>query len=483
MTTTDQRFVGTLPRTSAAEAAKLVDENATVLVSGFGSVGDPKAVPSALAESGRDLSLTVVSGGSTGPHIDTELVEAGAIERRLPFQGRDEIRTAINDGHVAFHDTHIARLGEQVETGRLVDSDVAIVEAVAVGPDWLVPTTSIGQTPAYVASADEVIVEVNHAQPLALQQFHDVYRPGLPPGREPIPLAAPGDRIGGPRIHFDPAKLVAVVESEERDTPYTFREPTAVDEAIAENLVMFLSREREVNPVLAEYLTLQFGVGSLGNALMEAVQELELDGVEILYFGEVIQDGLLDLLEAGTVQSASATSLALSADGQERLFSTIERYADSVVLRPADVSNRAELIDRFGVVAINSALEVDVYGHANSTHIDGRHIVSGIGGSGDFNQNSHLSVTALPSAVNENRSRIVPHTPHVDHTEHDVDVVVTEHGVADLRGKGPRERAQSLVESCAHPTHREALIEYLDRADSGGGHLPLDHETAFEWLS
>lgn len=479
---TTKRFVNDPPRMEPTAAASFVDDDDALLVSGFGSVGDPKVIPETLANSERDLSLTIVSGGSTGPNIDRELVKAKAVARRYPFQAQSSIRQLINKREIHFQDLHIARLGEAVETESLINGNVAIIEALAVGDNWLIPTTSIGHTSSYVSAADKIIVEVNHEQPLALQQIHDVYCPGLPPNRKPIPLDWPGDRIGGPQVRFEADKLVAVVESDRRDTPYTFREPTPTDEAIIENVVEFLSDEIDRNPVISETLTLQFGVGSLGNALMKGVDTLQLSDTDIVYYGEVIQDGLLDLIDNGMLEVASATSLAMSVEGQERLFDNIEQYAEKIILRPANISNRAELIDRFGVVAINSALEVDIFGHVNSTHIDGRDIVSGVGGSGDFNQNSHLAVIALPSEVNEDRSRIVPHAPHIDHTSHEIDVVVTEQGVADLRGKSPYERATALVENCAHPNHHDALYDYLEQACEKDGHIPFDPVTAFDWL-
>ncbi|RBI58467.1 acetyl-CoA hydrolase [halophilic archaeon] len=480
------RLVGDLPKRSAAAAADSVGDDDTVAVSGFGSVGNPKAVPAALVEAanaGQDLSLTVVSGGSTGEQIDTRLFEADAVARRYPFQGRTESRAAINDRDVAFHDTHISRLGERVELGSLVDADIAVVEAVAAGPNWLVPSTSIGHTPAYVAAADQLIVEVNHSQPLTLAELHDVYRPGLPPNRDPIPLSTPGERIGGPHVEFDPSKLIAVVETDDPDTPYNFREPTDVDQRIADNFTSFLEAELRRNPAMAECVRLQFGVGSMGNALMGALSSFDDGGRDIEYFGEVIQDGMLDLLADGTFQVASATSLALSEDGQQRLFADVDRYTDGLVLRPADVSNRAELIDRFGVVAVNSAVEVDVYGNANFTHVDGTRLLSGIGGSGDFNRNGLLSITALPStAAGGDVSRVVPAITHVDQTEHDVSVIITENGVADLRGLSPVERADELITKCAHPDYCERLRAYLDHASERPGHVPHDLNAAYDWL-
>jgi succinyl-CoA:acetate CoA-transferase len=480
----DGRLADGLDPTPAVDVAASIDPGATLAVSGFGSVGDPKAVPRALAarEDAATLDLTVVSGGSVGPAIDDAMVGAGAVARRYPFVAQPAAREAIDGGRVAFHDRHIAGLGDEVRYGALADPDVAVVEAVAAGEGWFVPTTSVGPVPAYVAAADEVVVEVNDAQPLALADLHDVHVRGRPPGRDPLPLDGPGDRVGGPAVTFDPDKLRAVVRTDRRDDPYSFRDPTAADRAIADGLADLLRREVGRDPRFSDELVCQFGVGSLGNALMGALADADL-GVPLTYFGEVVQDGLLDLLDDGELTAASATSLALSADGQDRLFDDVERYADDLVVRPAAVSNSPALIDRFGVVAVNGAVEVDLHGHVNSTHVDGRRLVSGIGGSGDFARAAALAVAALPStAAGGERSRIVPVATHVDHTEHDVDVVITEHGVADLRGLSPRERSAALVD-CAHPRFRDDLRAYRERALDGGGASPADFGAAFDWRS
>jgi succinyl-CoA:acetate CoA-transferase len=478
----DERFVGDLPITDAERAAEGVGDEATMLVSGFGSVGYPKVVPLALADADRDLSLTVVSGGTVGDEIDTELLESGAIERRYPYQGTPAARDAINGGSVAYQDRHVGGVADEVTFDLLADGDVAVVEAVAVGEGWLVPTTSTGQTPAFVDAAPELIVEVNHAQPLGLGRLHDIYRPSDPPDREPLPLTDPGGWMGDPYVAFDPEKLAAVVETNRRDSPYEFRAPTSSDRAVAGHLGAFLVDEMERNPVLSDAITLQFGVGSLGNALMSRLSELDIGDRTLGYFGEVIQDGLLDLLDEGKLAYASATSLALSADGQDRLFENLDRYADDIVLRSTEISNNPALVDRFGVVAVNSALEVDVYGHVNSTHVDGSRVINGVGGSGDFNRNALVSVTALPSTARDGAiSRVVPMVPHVDHTEHEIDVIVTDQGIADLRGLAPNERSAAIVDCCADPSVRPALRDYLSRARDGSGHTPHDLDTAFDW--
>lgn len=477
-----RRIHGDLPVTSPETAADHVPADGTMLVSGFGSVGYPKEVPLALARSDRDLSLTVISGGSVGEEIDVELTESEAIDRRFPYQARTPIQEAVNDGSVQYHDRNISTLGDEVQYGKLAGTDVAVVEALAVSQNWLIPTTSIGHTPAYVHAADALIVEVNQAQPLELRKIHDIYRPGRPPDRGPIPLESPGDRIGNDRIRFDEDKLVAVIETNRRDQPYSFRDPTDDDLCIASNLRDFLEVEVCRSPLFDKSIRLQFGVGSLGNALMGALGDADFGDRDLVYYGEVIQDGLLNLLDDGKLRSASATSLALSSDGQDRLFEHVNRYAEDVVLRPADLSNSPTLVDRFGVVSVNSGLEVDIYGNVNSTHIDGSRVVNGIGGSGDFNRHSPLAITALPSTVGGgDASRVVPMVAHVDHTEHDIDVIVTEQGVADLRGRSPRERANLIIDECAHPDYRSELRTYFENACEAGGHVPHDLDQAFSW--
>ena len=476
------RRTGTLPEMDAASAARSIAPGATVVVSGFGSVGYPKAVPSELAANwGEEPGLTLISGGSLGPEIDTEMVQSGALAYRAPYQARPASRTAINEGTLNFEDRHVSAIGEEVIRGRYGSVDVAIVEAVAVGPDWLVPSTALGPTPSYVAAADRLIIELNRAQPLALGELHDVYHQPLPPERDPIPLVEPGDRIGEPWITFDPDQLVAVVDTATPDTPYSFREPTPADEAIATHMAELLATELEADPAFDDRVALQFGVGSLGNALMGALESVPFGSREVVYYGEVIQDGLLDLVDSGRLDIASAASLALSADGQTRLFDDIERYAASIVLRPSAISNSPALIRQLGVIAVNSALEVDLYGHVNSTHLAGSHIVNGVGGSGDFLRNAPLSIVTLgATAADGDISRIVPMVPHVDHTEHDVDVVITDEGVADLRGLAPAARAEALIANCAAPAYRAPLVRYCENA-AGTGHEPHDRSLALDW--
>lgn len=472
------RLDGSLPLAGSGAAAAVVEDGDTVAVSGFGGVGYAKAVPEQLDDR---TGLTIISAGGVGGEIDEVLVESGTMTRRAHFQTRRTVRDSINAGEIAFFDRHVSGFGDDLRYGPGIDVDVAIVEAVAAGEGWFVPSTSIGHVPAMVEAADRLVLEVNHAQPLELAAVHDIYERDPPPNRDPIPLDSPVDRIGTNRIEFDPEGLEAVVETDRPDDPYTFRDPTEADRSIAARLGEFLEAELERDRRYDESLIVEFGVGSMGNALMGTLSDLDVGDREVIYFGEVFQDGLIDMLESGTLAGASATSLALSSDGQKRFFASIDRYVEDVVLRPGDISNNAALLERFGVIGVNSAVEVDIYGNANATHIGGTRMINGIGGGSDFTRNGRPAVIALPStALDGEVSRIVPMTPHVDHTEHDVSVVVTEHGLADLRGCTPRERAEKLI-AIADPRFREGLQSYVERAETGAGQTPHDFETVFEW--
>ncbi|AQL41936.1 hypothetical protein BV210_04040 [Halorientalis sp. IM1011] len=473
-----QRVADGVTTTDAAAAADLIPDDGIVPTSGL-SAG-PKDIAHELAASDRDLSLSVPASADAGFVADTELPNADALDLRYPFSAWPNLKRAINDGRVGFVDDHLSVVEQSVAQGYFGDPDVALVEALAVGEDWLIPTTAVGGVPGFVAAADEVIVEVNEALPLELQQMHDTWTPSTPP-RDPIALSAPDERLGDQFVRFDPDKLAAVVRTENDPIAYPFRDPSDVERTIADNVVEFLADELAENPAFRERFAFEVGIGSLGNEIAERIGDLDLSDREAVYFGEVAQDGLLDLLESGTLSAASATALVLGENGIDKLLDRPELVADTVLTRSMSVSNDPGLIRAFGVVAINTAVEVDVYGHTNSSHVRGSQLLQGIGGSGDFARNSLLSMMVLPSTAQDGEiSRIVPMASHVDHPDHDVEVVVTEHGVADLRGLTPDERFEELVGECAHPDFRPDLRRYGERAAEDGGHMPHDLPSAFD---
>jgi len=201
-------------------------------------------------------------------------------------------------------------------------------------------------------------------------------------------------------------------------------------------------------------------------------------------FTEVIQDGMLDLLDAGKLRMASATAFSLSPEAARRLNENMPTYRDRMVLRPQEISNHPELIRRLGCLAMNGLIEADIYGNVNSTHIMGSRIQNGIGGSGDFARNAYISIFMTPSTAKGSKiSAIVPQASRVDHINQDVQVLVTEQGLADLRGLSPKQRARTIIDNCSHPTYRPALLDYFERALAGsyGLQTPTLPKEALSW--
>jgi acyl-CoA hydrolase len=182
---------------------------------------------------------------------------------------------------------------------------------------------------------------------------------------------------------------------------------------------------------------------------------------------------VLPLLENGRCRFASTCALTLSPDAMRGLIERIDYFKKRIVLRPQEISNHPEIVRRLGIISMNTAIEIDLGGNVNSTHLMGKTIMNGIGGSGDFTRNAYLSIFSCPSTAKGGKiSSIVPLVSHMDHSEHSVQIVVTEQGVADLRGKDPLERAKLIIDNCAHPDYREQLRSYLQLV-TPNSHEPL----------
>ncbi len=472
---------------TAEEAAKFINDGDVVATSGFTPSGYPKAVPLALAnraKNGEKVEITLITGASVGPELDGILTEAGVIKRRFPYQTDSRMRNAINAGSVKYADMHLSHVPQYVDYGFFGDVDVAIIEAIAINPDGgIVPSTSVGVSPQAINNAKKVIVEINYSQPLALEGVHDIYMTEKPPFRKPIPITASGDRVGTTFIPCDLDKIVAIVETDITDKVRPLGEIDADSKKISNHIIKFFESEVAAGRLPENLLPLQSGVGSVANAVMAGL--VESNFTNLTCYTEVIQDCMFDLIDAGKVTVASGTSFTPSEQGQVRLYDNIDHYTKYCVLRPMEISNNPEVARRLGVLSMNTAIEIDIYGHVNSTNIMGSRMMNGIGGSGDFTRNAYISIfTTVSTAKNGDISSIVPMVSHVDHTEHDVQVVVTEQGLADLRGLSPRERARAIIENCAHPDYKPRLLDYLERAEA----LPTKHEShlideALSWHS
>jgi succinyl-CoA:acetate CoA-transferase len=478
---------------SADEAAALIKSGDQVGMSGFTGSGYPKAVPVELARRiteanfrGEKFQVSVFTGASTGPELDGALAMAGGIHLRLPYQSDPETRKRINAGEMEYMDIHLSHVAQFVEYGFLGKLDVALIEVTAVLEDGrLVPSSSVGNNKTWLDQAERVILEVNSWQPMALEGMHDIYY-GLepPPNRKPIPLLRTGQRIGIPYFEVPPEKVVAIVLTDSPDRNSAFKAPDASSKRIAGHILEFLGWEVKKGRMPANLLPLQSGVGNIANAVLFGLEEGPFEG--LTSYTEVIQDGMIRLLKSGKLIAASATAFSLGPDMTTEVNANMASYRESIVLRSQQISNNPGIIRRLGVIAMNGMIEADIYGNVNSTHIMGSRIQNGIGGSGDFARNGYLSIFMAPSTAQKGTiSTIVPMVSHVDHTEHDVQVIVTEHGLADLRGLSPRQRAHVIIENCSSPDYKPLLLDYLNRAErlSYGKHTPHLLTESLSWHS
>jgi len=478
-------MVSSFPLLSAAQAAALIQHGETAGFSGFTLAGDPKSIGRALAEraknehlGGRPFQIGLISGASTGPSVDGALTQAAAISWRTPFQSDPGLRRAINEGKIRFFDMHLSAVPLHLRYGFLGKLDWAVIEAAAVYPDGrIVPTTSVGASPTLCSQARRVIIELNRFHPPELEGFHDIYESAPPPHRLPIPLNDCRGRIGTPCIQIDPEKIAGIVESNNPDEIPAFSESSEVTEQIGVHVADFLSREWKAGKIPREFLPLQSGIGNIANAVFGALgRHPGIPAFEM--FTEVIQDCVIGLIREDKIRFATGTSLRVSPHVLREIQRDLAFFKSRLLLRPQEITNSPEMIQRLGLIAINTALEVDLFGNINSTHVMGRNMMNGIGGSGDFTRNAYISIFTCPStAKNGCISTIVPLVSHTDHSEHSVNVVITEQGIADLRGKTPSERAQLLVNHCAHPDFQEELQGYLRQMSRS--HTPQNLANAY----
>ncbi len=471
---------------TAEEAAAYIKPNMTVATSGFTPSGYPKAVPTALAKrmEKEPFKINLFTGASTGAEEDGELARVKGIHKRMPYQTNKEMRNQINSGEIDYIDMHLSESAQFVRYGYMGGGiDVAIVEACAITEDGnIIPTTSMGNTASYVQQADVVIVEVNVTQPLELEGIHDVYVPLDPPHRLPIPITKPHDRIGTPYIPCSLDKIKYIVPCDVKDHTRPLGEIDDNARRMSANIIELLNAEIKAGRMPENLLPLQSGVGNVANAVIHGFVESDLKDLSV--YTEVIQDGMFDLIDAGKLNFASGTSLSPSPEGLERFYKNIKEYRKHIMLRPQEISNSPEVARRLGVIAMNTAIECDIYGNVNSTHIMGSKMMNGIGGSGDFARNAYLTIFCTASTAKGGAiSSIVPFCSHIDHTEHDVDIIVTEQGLADVRGMAPRERAKTIIEKCAHPDFKPMLLDYFERADAmtKHAHTPTLLPEALSW--
>lgn len=473
------------PFITAEEAAEFVKNGDNVGFSGFTAAGTPKFVAPAIAakakkehEAGRPFKINLFTGASTNDYTDGELARANAVGFRTPYQSCKDTRAALNCHDIHYADLHLSHLSQNMRYGFYGNIDVVIIEASEVSDNGeILLGPGVGNIPTFAHLADKIIIELNEHIPAAIRGLHDIYVPLDPPCRREIPIFKPSDRIGEPVLKVDPAKIVGIVRTNSSDHVHGFAPIDETTMRIGENVCKFLISELKAGRIPKEFLPLQSGVGNIANAVLQGLG----DSPEVPQFDmytEVIQDAVLTLMEKGKCRFSSTCALTFSDEAMDRFFSNIDYFRDKVLIRPGEISNNPEVVRRLGVISMNTALEADIFGNVNSTHVVGTKMMNGIGGSGDFTRNAYISIFSCPSITKEGKiSNIVPMVSHVDHSEHSVCVLITDQGIADLRGKDPMQRAEAIIENCAHPAYRPLLRDYLKL--SKGGHTPCTLRASF----
>ena len=463
---------------SAAEAARLVRNGDVVGMGGFTPAGAPKEVPTAIAHMaqemharGEEFKIGIYTGASTGDSCDGELSRAQAISFRSPYQSSKDMRTELNAQHIHYFDMHLSELAQDLRYGFLPRPTVAIVEACEVNERGeIVPTAGVGIIPTICRMADKIIVELNEAMPAVMRGMHDIYEPADPPMRREIPVYHVGDRIGTDCVRVDPKKIAAVVKTNRPNEVGKFTPSDETTEKIGANVAQFLEDEMRGGRIPKQFLPIQSGVGNIANAVLKALGENPHIPPFTMYT-EVIQDSVIGLMKEGRVTFASGCSLTIGADLLQDIIDHIDFFKSRIVLRPQEISNNPEVARRLGLITINTALEADIFGNINSTHVCGTKMMNGIGGSGDFTRNAYISIFTTPSTAKGGAiSSIVPMVSHLDHSEHSVKVLITEQGIADLRGKSPIQRAHAIIDNCVAPEYKEMMRAYLASAKTA--HTP-----------
>ncbi len=463
---------------SAETAASYLKNSTTLAVSGYSTAGYPKETISALVERKKteaDLSFSVITGANA-PWIDETMASAELISRKAPMIASKTLAAQVNSGKVKYVEQQMCKMPRLLNKGSFGKIDTAIIEASAITEDGLlIPSTSIGYNHIFMDKAKEIIIEINESTAEILYGLHDVYLDG----DTNTPLNDVCQRVGkiGIPLDLDKVKYVVITDTAECNVS-PINPAVGASKKIAENLITFLENEYTDGKIPP----FQTGFGNIANAISEVLQESKFENLSFFCGG--ISSPILNLLHSGKANRVSTGGIEMKPETVE-ILNGIENLKDKLVIRNGDIINNSESIAKVGLIALNSAVEVDIYGNVNSSHISGSRVVNGLGGGANFAQNSSLSIVLLQSEGKKGDiSTIVPMVSHCDITEHDVDILITENGVADLRGLDDVERAEAIIFNCASEIYKPMLQEYLDEAcEKCGGHHPQLPLKAFDWYT
>ncbi len=455
---------------TAEEAASYVKHNMNVAFSGFTPAGSPKEIPTAIAtkatkehEIGNPYKIGIITGASTGDSLDGELARANAIKFRTPYQSNKDLRASINSGQTEYFDIHLSQIAQEIRYNFLGEIDVAIIEAADINEKGeVILTSAVGIVPTIARLAKKVFIELNESHPKELKGMHDIYELQDPPYRRAVPIYTPRDLCGQSILKIDPDKIIGIVKTNREDQVRPFSPSDELTNRIGENVAKFLANEIKKGIIPPDFLPIQSGVGNIANSVLGALGS-NSDIPPFMMYTEVIQDSVIELMKKGYITFVSCCSMTLAPEARKTVYDDLTFFKPRMILRPQELSNNPEVVRRLGLITINTALEADLFGNINSTHVLGTTMMNGIGGSGDFTRNAFLSIFTCPSTAKGGAiSTIVPFVSHVDHSEHSVKVIITENGIADLRGKSPKQRAQTIIDNCVHPDYKQLLRDYVN---------------------
>ncbi|MBM3136624.1 MAG: hypothetical protein FJZ98_00365 [Chloroflexi bacterium] len=468
--------------TSAVIASEVIMNGMTVAMSGYAMAGYPKAVPEELVrqkQKGQNLAINLITGANV-PWLDELLGGSEVISERVPMCAHKALSSQVNSHRVRYVEQQMCKMPRLLRSHSFGNIDVVVIEALAVTEEGLIPTTSVGLAKYFLEAADEIIVEVNSAQPELLYGLHDVYIPEPPPATKPIPLTGCTDRIGLAFIPFNTSRIKFIVETDKSENDPQSSAYTSESKKIAETLFSFLEHEYHTKNG-GRLPPIQLGFGNIAEAIADFLQTSEFSDLQFFCGG--ISENILKLLGSGKATGISTAGITMN-ENSAKLLKKIANLREKLVLRNGDMINNSEIIGRLGVMALNTGIEIDIYGNVNSSHIGGNNVVNGIGGGANFAQNAGLSVLLIPSVSKGGAiSNIVPMVSHQDICEHDIDIVITENGYVDLRGMDDLNRAEAIISTCASDKYKQKLFDYFHISKQLGGHHPQNPLMAFEWHS
>ncbi|WP_239422031.1 acetyl-CoA hydrolase/transferase C-terminal domain-containing protein [Bacillus sp. CGMCC 1.16541] len=419
-------------RRTPGEAIQYIEPHTDVIVPIM--AGEPPALIASLAHHPRLEGNRLYRMLPAYPVLDVS--EKKLKQVSLFLGGQD--RVAFRDGLVDLlpnHFSDIPALLKQMTTNRVIMAAVSPMDEEG----YFSLGVSAAYTVPFIADAKQIILEVNENMPKTYGENN--------------------------RIHI--SQVTALVENHQ---PLPSAPPpvlTEKDEVIGKTIA----------GIIKDGDTLQIGFGAMPNAVMSFLTDHRDLGI----YTEMLPDKIVDLYEAGAISNAKKSvfqgkSTMTFAFGTQRLYDFMHENKDLYML-PCDQSNNVCSIAQLeNLVSINSTVEVDFLGQCNSETVVGNYY-SSTGGQSDFAKGARLAkngrgiICLYSTTKNDTISKIVPRLPAgavATTSKNDVDFIVTEYGVAELKGKTIRERTESLIQ-IAHPKFREELEMEAKKL----GYLPL----------